>query len=138
MDNLDLRILNLERFVFAMRQKIAETNQRFLANSTILNNSGPMAGVVPSSSGNGSGGGCGGLAPSTDWIMSDSGIADGTCGSDSICANSYRDYDIGTAGNECIIRVHNPYSTNVPINSSLQLSPAPDLGQNAYLITRVV
>lgn len=136
MDSIDIRILNLERFVIHLKSQVASTTQRALANSTVLNNSGPMAGTT-SGAGSGGGGACGGLLSPNPFQLSSAGAQAGTCSNGdtgvSICANSYRDYLIGS---DCTIRVYNNFSTSVQPFTTMLVSPAPDLGQLAYVVSR--
>lgn len=137
MDDIDLRLLTLERIVNELRNQISSTNLRFLANSTLLNNSGPMAGSTPSSGGNL--GWCGGSAPKDgDHFNSSSAIA-GTCSNGdsgvAICAKSYRDYVFGES---CTIRIYNDFATSVPTFTAMIITPAPDRGQNSYVITGTI
>lgn len=112
MDDIDLRLLTLERVVMVLRQQIASTGQRFLANSTLLNNSGPMAG-----SGSGSGSGSG--PPGPQHYLLDSG-------SGGLAASSHKNYTVTTASlgitsnsTTTVIAVYNNFTTNVPANKTM-------------------
>lgn len=121
MDDIDIRLLTLERIVNRLRRQILSTNLRFLANSTLLNNAGPMAGSPPSDNTEGCAGDRG-LVPSGDL---------------GIQAGGYLDFQL-IDNSSCVIRVYNTMGTNVPPHALIWVSLAPELGINAYVFTSIL
>lgn len=139
MDDIDLRLLTLERAVLRLRQQIASTNQRLLANLTVLNNSGPSAGAA-TSGGSGSTGGQTGGQCMGDSIVGGLPALPSACPNGdnavAICPNS--SIQVPCQNTTATAQIFNSFSTSVPANTTIYIQPAfSQVYPNAYMVTRV-